>query len=91
VGGAHGPRTHRPDRRALPRRGPTCASASATTRTNAKLGFKTAEDLRRDYPDFYWNQVSPYIGAGLRHLGVTREGRQRVANLHAQVVTTEHE
>ncbi len=61
------------------------------TGTNAKLGFKTAEDLRRNYPTFYWTQVAPYIEAGLQYLGVTQEGRQWVANLRAHVFTTEHE
>ena len=61
------------------------------TGTNDKLGFKNAEDLRRDYPNFFWTQVLPYIQHGLRHLQVTQEGRQWLANLQAQVFTTEHE
>jgi hypothetical protein len=61
------------------------------TGTNERLGFKSHDDLRRDYPDFFWNNVTPYISDGLRHLSVTQEGRQYVASLHAQVFTTEHE
>lgn len=61
------------------------------TGTAERLGFKTPHDLRRDYSNFYWSQVSPYIQDGLRHLRVTEQGRQWVANLHAHVFTTEHE
>lgn len=61
------------------------------TGTSDRLGFKNAHDLRRDYPNFYWNQVSPYIQDGLRYLEVTQRGRQWVANLHAHVFTIEHE
>lgn len=59
--------------------------------TNAKLGFKTPEDLRTDYPNFYWNVVHRYIATALRHLEVTQQGRQWTANLYAQVFATEHD
>ncbi len=61
------------------------------TGTNDRLGFKNPHDLRRDYPNFYWKQVSPYIQEAVRHLQVTQQGRQWLANLHAQVFATEHE
>jgi hypothetical protein len=61
------------------------------TGTNAKFGFKTPEDLRTDYPNFYWNVVHRYIGSALRHLEVTQQGRQWTANLYAQVFAIEHE
>jgi len=60
------------------------------TGTNEKLGFKTPEDLRIDYPNFYWNVVNRYITTALRHLAVTQQGRQWTANLYAQVFATEH-
>jgi hypothetical protein len=61
------------------------------TGTNAKLGYKSSDDLRRGYPAFYWEVVNPYIEDGLGHLKVTQEGRQWIANLHAHVFSTEHE
>ena len=61
------------------------------TGTNKKLGFKTAADLRTDYPNFYWNVVSPYIDSALGYLGLTQQGRQWTANLYAQVFATEHD
>ncbi len=61
------------------------------TGTNAKLGYKSAADLRNAYPNFFWTQVHPYIEDGLRYLSVTQEGRQWTANLYAHVFATEHE
>jgi hypothetical protein len=61
------------------------------TGTNERLGFKNAHDVREDYPNFFWRQVSPYIQDARRHLQVSQEGRQWLANLHAHVFTTEHE
>jgi len=61
------------------------------TGTSERLGFKNAHDLRRDYPNFFWNQVTPYIQEGLEHLQVTQHGRQWEASLYAHVFTTEHE
>jgi hypothetical protein len=58
--------------------------------TNAKLGFKNPDDLRNDYPSFYWNVVNRYIQDGLRHLRVTQEGKQWIANLYAHVFAVEH-
>lgn len=58
--------------------------------TNAKLRYKTPDDLRNDYPSFYWNVVNRYIQDGLRHLRVTQEGKQWIANLYAHVFAVEH-
>ena len=35
------------------------------TGTAEKLGYKSVEDLRADYPDFFWKTVRPYIGDAL--------------------------
>jgi hypothetical protein len=35
--------------------------------------------------------VAPYIRDGLRHLSVTQEGKQWIANLYAHVFTVEHD
>lgn len=42
---------------------------------NQRLGYHTLEDMYRGYPQFYENHVLPYIGEGLRLLGLTEEGR----------------
>ncbi len=60
------------------------------TGTNAKLGYKNPDDLRNAYPSFYWNVVNRYIQDGLRHLQVTQEGKQWIANLYAHVFAVEH-
>jgi len=61
------------------------------TGTNAKLGYKSPDDLRRGYPSFYWDVVYPYVEDAIHHLRVTQEGRQWIANLNAHVFATEHE
>ncbi len=60
------------------------------TGVNANLGYQTPDDLREDYPAFFWNVVNRYIQDGLRHLRVTQEGKQWIANLYAQVFAAEH-
>ncbi len=60
------------------------------TGTNAKLGYKNPDNLRNAYPSFYWNVVNRYIQDGLRHLQVTQEGKQWIANLYAHVFAVEH-
>jgi hypothetical protein len=57
----------------------------------AKLGFKDPSDLQRDYPNFFWNSVHPYIGDALKYLELTQSGRMWVANLYAPVFAAEHE
>jgi hypothetical protein len=58
---------------------------------NQKLGYKNPADLRQAYPTFYWRVVNPYIKDGLRHLRVTQEGKQWIANLHSHVFAVEHD
>jgi hypothetical protein len=55
-----------------------------------KLQYKTPADLRRNYPNFFWQMVQPYIGDALRYLRVTQEGQQWVAYLYANVFLMEH-
>lgn len=55
-----------------------------------ELGFKDASDLQRDYPNFFWSSVHPYIGAALRYLELTQVGRIWVANLYGPVFEAEH-
>lgn len=56
----------------------------------ARLGYATPEALRQGYPAFYWQGVAPYIQDGLRHLRVTQEGKQWLAQLYAHVFAVEH-
>jgi hypothetical protein len=55
-----------------------------------KLGYNSVEDLRSNYPDFFWKKVRPYIGDALRYLRATQEGQQWIANLNANVFSAEH-
>lgn len=57
---------------------------------NKKFGYETPEDLRENYPAFYWNMVSGYIGNGIEYLRVTREGREWEAGLYSNVFSQEH-
>jgi hypothetical protein len=59
------------------------------TGTNARLGFKTPDDLRRDYPTFYWKVVNRYIQDGLRYLHATLEGGEWIAHLYAHIFAVE--
>jgi len=54
------------------------------------LKYKTAADLRANYPQFFWQVVKPYIGDALRYLKVTQEGKLWIANLYAHVFSMEH-
>jgi len=60
------------------------------TGTSDMLKYRSAADLRANYPDFFWHQVRPYIGDALRYLRVTQEGQLWIASLYANVFSTEH-
>ena len=61
------------------------------TGTAKDLGFETVDDLRDNYPTFYWNVVAPYIQDGLRCLNVTQKGKEWVAHLYSNVFSVEHQ
>ena len=61
------------------------------TGVNKTLGYRTPNDLRKNYPAFYRNVVFPYIERALRYLEVTLSGKQIIANLYANVFRVEHE
>jgi len=46
-----------------------------------RLGLNNAGELRDGFPEFFYNQVQPYIGTGVEYLKRTQEGRGWVANL----------
>jgi hypothetical protein len=60
------------------------------TGVSEKLKYKSAADLRAGYPQFFWQVVRPYIEDALSYLRVTQEGKQWIANLYANVFSTEH-
>lgn len=61
------------------------------TGVNQVLGYRHPEDLRLNYPKFYWKTVYPYIGPAIEYLKLTQEGKQILANLYAHVFEVEHE
>jgi len=60
------------------------------TGANEAIGYRTVEDIRRGYPNFYWNMVNRHIGAGIEYLRVTREGRLWEASLYSHIFAEEH-
>ncbi len=62
----------------------------AETGVNEKLGYQTPADVAELYPRFFWGKVEPYIGDALRHLELTMEGRQWIAQLYSHVFAIEH-
>jgi hypothetical protein len=59
------------------------------TGANIKLGYETPDDLRREYPGFFWNVVHPYVTEAIDYLRITAHGYQWVANLHSVVFDVE--
>jgi hypothetical protein len=57
---------------------------------NEKLGYGTPADVAERYPGFFWSKVEPYIGDAIRHLELTMEGRQWVAQMYSNVFAMEH-
>jgi hypothetical protein len=55
------------------------------------LKYTSAADLRAAYPQFFWKVVRPYIGDALKYLRVTQDGQLWIANLYANVFSTEHQ
>jgi len=55
-----------------------------------QLGYSSAMDLVEQYPEFFWSQVQPYIGPGLRYLEQTIEGKQWVAQLYNHIFQVQH-
>ncbi len=61
------------------------------TGVNKQLGYRHPEDLRLNYPKFYWSSVYPYISDASDYLKLTQEGKQILANLYSHVFEVEHE
>jgi hypothetical protein len=58
---------------------------------NRQLGYTSPADLTDQYPQFYWNNVSPHIQMAIRYLNVTSSGRQWIASLYSNVFRAERE
>ena len=48
----------------------------------ARMGFQHAAALRAGFPEFFYNQVQPYIGDGIAYLKRTQTGQHWIANLY---------
>ena len=72
------------------RKGSALFAEFAETGMAGKLGYKSAAELRAEYPKFYWSMVSPYLGEALTNLGMTQQGKQWIANLHSHIFAEEH-
>lgn len=59
------------------------------TGMNKILGYRHPEDLRQNYPQFYWT-IYPYIAPALEYLKLTQAGKQILAQLYAHVFEMEH-
>ena len=57
---------------------------------NEKLGYKSPNDMRKNYASFYWERVDDYSQDALVYLRLTASGKQWIANMHSQVFDSEH-
>jgi hypothetical protein len=57
---------------------------------NEKYGYKSPNDMRRNYASFYWESVDEYIQDALIYLRLTEDGKQWIANMHSHVFDAEH-
>lgn len=55
-----------------------------------RMRLSTPADLIDIYPNFFWKAVEPFIGDGLRYLGMTAEGKRWIATLYGNVFMAEH-
>ena len=54
------------------------------------IGCESPDDLREDYPNFYWTKVSNHVPKGLDYLRATRSGREWLASLYSNIFAQEH-
>jgi predicted HD phosphohydrolase len=52
-----------------------------------KFNYESPADLVDSYPDFFWRSVSPHIGAAVRYLKMTIDGRTWLAHLNSNVLS----
>jgi hypothetical protein len=58
---------------------------------NKQLGYESPADIVDKYPQFYWNNISPYVRAAIRYLNVTSSGRRWIAGLYSNVFRAERD
>ena len=58
---------------------------------NKRLGYASPAELMDLYPQFYFNNVSPYLYTAIRYLNVTSSGRGWIASLYSNVFRAERE
>ena len=58
---------------------------------NKRLGYTSPAELMDLYPQFYFDNVSPYLRTAIRYLNVTSSGRVWIANLYSNVYRAERE
>jgi len=58
---------------------------------NEKFGYKSPNDMRKNYAAFYWERVDDYIQEALVYLRLTENGKQWIANMHSHVFDSEHQ
>ena len=58
--------------------------------TNERFGYKSPNDLRKNYASFYWESVNPYIQDAVQYLRLTDDGKHWIANMHSHVFDAEH-
>lgn len=56
---------------------------------NARMGYERPGDLLVAYPDFYHRCVEPWIGEAVAYLEQTREGRDVLEHLYANLASAE--
>ncbi len=74
-----------------PRKSPALFFEFEEIGLNEEFGYRTPGDLRESNAKFYWEVASPLVQDALRYLRVTQEGKQWIANLHANVSGTEYD
>ena len=55
-----------------------------------RVGYSSPGQMRRQFSQFYWNMVLPYVRDAMRFLRVTQDGKLWVGRLHSHVFDTEY-
>jgi len=58
---------------------------------NKRFGYASPAELMDLYPQFYFNNVSPYLRTAIRYLNVTSSGRKWIATLYSNVFRAQRE
>ena len=58
---------------------------------NEKFGYKSPNDMRKNYASFYWDRVDEYVQDALVYLRMTDMGKQWIANMHSHIFDAEHQ